>query len=105
MIDLLSLNGFVTFAKFSVEMISSVFGLIRKGDVMFSIDLKNSYFQIPVHLKSRPYLQFVVQRKVYQFRIICFGISTAPQVFTRGFDLVSQWAHQRGIWLFRYLDD
>ena len=36
---------------------------------------------------------------------LCFGLSTAPQVFTRVFAAVSAWAHSRGIRLLRYLDD
>ena len=42
---------------------------------------------------------------VYQFKALCFGLSTAPQVFTRVFAAVSAWAHSRGISLLRYLDD
>ena len=42
---------------------------------------------------------------VYQFRALCFGLSTAPQVFTRVFAVVSAWAHSHGIRLLRYLDD
>ena len=42
---------------------------------------------------------------VYQFRALCFGLSTAPQVFTRVFAAMSAWAHSHGIRLLRYLDD
>ena len=42
---------------------------------------------------------------VYQFRALCFGLSTAPQVFTRVFAAVSAWAHSHGILLLQYLDD
>ena len=42
---------------------------------------------------------------VYQFKALCFGLSTAPQVFTRVFAAVSAWAHSRGVRLLRYLDD
>ena len=42
---------------------------------------------------------------VYQFKALCFGLSTAPQVFTRVFAAVSAWAHSRGIRLLSYLDD
>ena len=42
---------------------------------------------------------------VYQFKALCFGLSTAPQVFTRVFAAVSAWAHSRAIRLLRYLDD
>ena len=42
---------------------------------------------------------------VCQFKALCFGLSTAPQVFTRVFAAVSAWAHSHGIRLLRYLDD
>ena len=31
---------------------------------MFSIDLKDTYFQIPVHPESRPYFRFCLGRRV-----------------------------------------
>ena len=42
---------------------------------------------------------------VYQFKALCFGLSTAPQVFTRVFATVSAWAHSCEVRLLRYLDD
>ena len=41
----------------------------------------------------------------YQFKALCFGLSTAPQVFTSVFVAVSAWAHSHRIRLLRYLDD
>ena len=43
--------------------------------------------------------------KVYQFRVLCFGLSTAPQVFTRVMAPVSAILHRMGVRLCRYLDD
>ena len=48
---------------------------------------------------------FSLESCVYQFRALCFGLSTAPQVFTRVFALVSEWAHGRGVHLLHYVDD
>ena len=73
--------------------------------MMFSIDLKDAYFQVPIHPHSRPYLWIMLNWKVYQFWALCIGLSSAPQVFTRVFTLASAWAHDRGIHLFHYLDD
>ena len=72
---------------------------------MASIDLKDAYFQIPIHQSFGKFLRFVCQGTVYQFKVLCFGLSTAPQVFTRVFSLISSWAYTRGIQLIRYLDD
>ena len=72
---------------------------------MASIDLKEAYLQVPVHPDSRRFLRFVAQGNVYQFSAICFGLSTAPQVFTRVMAPVSAILHSWGIRMRRYLDD
>ena len=41
--------------------------------------------------------------KVYQFKVLCFGLSTAPQVFTRVMAPVSVILHRMGVRLRRYL--
>ena len=84
-IDLSTLNGFIMVTKFQMETMTSVLGYIRKKDWMFSIDLKDVYFQIPVHPESPLFLRFCLEGRVYQFRALCFGLSTAPQVFTSVF--------------------
>ena len=99
------LCGFVMLTKFQMEMVASVLGSIRKGDWMFSIDLRDTYLQIPVHPESRLYLRFCFEEHVYQFRALFFGLSTAPQLFTRVFALISEWAHQRGVHVLQYLED
>ena len=105
MIDLSHLNGFVQQTPFKMETVASVLLSVREGDFLASIDLKDAYFQIPGHQVLRKLLRFLSGRVVYQFKALCFGLSTAPQVFTRVFAAVSVWAHSHGIRLLRYLDD
>ena len=104
-IDLSPLNGFVRQTPFKMETVTSVLSAIRGGDFLASIDLRDAYFQIPVHRSSRKYLRFLSCGTVYQFKVLCFGLSTAPQVFTKVFAPISAWAHRHGIRLLRYLDD
>ena len=103
-IDLSHLNDFVQLTSFKMETVASVLLSVREGNFLASLDLKNAYFQIPIHRSSRKLLRFTSEGTVYQFRALCFGLSTAPQVFTRVFAVVSAWAHS---WdqTFRYLDD
>ena len=105
MIDLSHLNEFVQLTPFKMETVSSVLLSVREGDFLASLDLKDAYFQIPVHPSSRKLLRFTSEGMVYQFRALCFGLSTAPQVFTRVFTAVSAWSHSHGIRLLWYLDD
>ena len=104
-ISLSHLNEFVHLTRFMMETVTSVLVSVREGDFLAFLDLKDAYFQIPIHRSSRKLLRFTSEGTVYQFRALCFGLSTAPQVFTRVFAVVSAWAHSHGIRLLRYLDD
>ena len=76
---------------------------VRRNDWMVSIDLKDAYLQIPIHPASRRFLRFTAGGRTWQFRILCFGVSTAPQVFTCMMALVSEFLHQLGVRMLRYL--
>ena len=104
-IDLSHLNRFVDVSHFQMETIQSVLLSVRQGDWMASIDLKEAYLQVPIHPSSRHLLRFVFLDQVYQFKALCFGLSTAPQVFTRVMAPVSAILHSMGIRMRRYLDD
>ena len=105
LIDLSHLNHFLASSPFKMETIQYVLLSVRPGDWMVSIDLKEAYLLIPVRLESRKYLRFVAFGCVYQFRALCFGLASAPQVFTRVMAPVSSILHSMGIRLRRYLDD
>ena len=104
-IDLSTLNDFITSSHFHMETPQSVLRSIRPGDRRISLDLQDAYLQVPVHHDSRRYLCFVVAGKSYQFRVLCFGLTTAPQVFTRIMAPVSAILHKYGVRMLRYLDD
>ena len=72
---------------------------------MVSIYLKDVYLQIPIHPSSRKYLGFTARGRAWQFKVLCFGLSTAPQVFSQVMALVSSFLHQSGVRMLRYLDD
>ena len=103
--DLSLLNKYINLSKFKIETSKMVLSSIRKGDWMVSIDLKDAYFHIPIHPDSRKYLRFVWKGRVWQFRSLCFGLSTAPQVFTRVMASVAAALHREGYRVLRYLDD
>ena len=90
---------------FHMETPQSVLHSIRQGDWMISLDLQDAYLQVPVHPESLRYLRFTMRGVPYQFRVLCFGLTTAPQVFTRLMAPISAILHRYGIRMLRYLDD
>ena len=75
------------------------------GDWMISLDLQDAYLQVPVHPDSRRYLRFCIGPRTFQFRALCFGLSSAPQVFTRVMAPISSLMYRQGFRILRYLDD
>ena len=104
-IDLSHLNRFVQLTRFKMETNQSVLCAVQRDDSLISIDLKDAYLQVPVHPDSRRYLRFVADGQVYQFKALCFGLFTAPQVFTRVMAPMSVILQDLGIRILRYLDD
>ena len=104
-IDLSHLNRFVRSSPFRMETAQSVLQSLRPGDWMVSFDLQDTYLQVPVHPNSRRYLRFCIGPHTFQFRALCFGLSFAPQVFTRVMAPISSIMHRHGFRTLRYLDD
>ena len=95
--DMFGLNGYVTLAKFKLKTVSLMLGSIKKRDFIFLIDLKDTYFQTPIHPNSWPHLWITLGGKVYQLRAV-FRPFYSSQIFTNVFALVSEGDHKRGIW-------
>ena len=72
---------------------------------MISLDLLDAYLQVPIHPESCRYRRFTMRGVPYQFRVLCFGLTTAPQVLTRLMAPISAILHRYGIRILRYLDD
>ena len=58
-INLSHLNDFVQLTSFKMETVASVLLSVREGDFLASLDLKDAYFQIPIHRSSRKLLRFM----------------------------------------------
>ncbi|XP_068214541.1 uncharacterized protein [Palaemon carinicauda] len=104
-LDVSALNLFVQKTKFNMETARSVLESLHQGDWMVSLDMQEAYFHILIHQNSWKYLRFVFMDKIYQFRALCFGLSTAPQIFTRVLSPLGNWLHLLGIRVSLYLDD
>lgn len=53
-----------------------------------SINLTAGYWQIPLREEDRDYNGFMLGTKVYRFKVLPFGITTAVASFTRAMSLI-----------------
>ena len=84
--------------------VHSVCAPVSKSGGLASFDLREAYIPVTVPPTSRPFLRFLFRDTVYQFQALCFGLSTAPPVFTWVLAPVSAILHSLGIRMRRYLD-
>ena len=61
---------------------------INRNDLAVSLDLSDAYLHVPMHRSTSWFLHFAIDRIVYSFKALPFGLSLAPWVFTRLVDAV-----------------
>ena len=82
-----------------------VFSALRKGQWGAKVDLKHTYFHIPLSEKFEHYIGFSFADGIFRFEAMPFGVNVAPQVFTHFVKvLLKHWCSQ-GITVYGYLDD
>ena len=104
-IDLKKLNQFIIVPSFKMETLFSIIAALQPNEWITKIDLKDAYHHILVHVNIRKYFRFVVAGTVYQFRVLPFGLSTAPREFTKTLAPVVHLLRSRGIQVHAYLDN
>jgi len=104
-LNLRPLNRYVPARSFKMETIKSVCNMLQKNDYLTSIDLADAFLHILIHPSHRKYLQFQWNGKQYQFRVLPFGLSLSPLVFTKVLKPVLRWARRLGIRISAYIDD
>ena len=78
---------------------------LRSGDWAATIDLKDAYLHFPIAEQHRRLLRFWWKGSSYQFRILPFGLSSAPRTFTRLTLPLVTLCRANGVRIIVYLDD
>ena len=104
-INLKELNTYVAPHHFKMEGLHTLKDLLKTGDWMTKVDLKDAYFMIPIHSSDRSALCFQVQSRHYQYTCLPFGLSCAPWVFTKTLKPVLTLLRELGVRLVAYIDD
>ena len=104
-INLKKLNSFVQTEHFKMEGIHMLKDLLKPGDWMTKVDLKDAYFMMPVATNHRRFLQFKCLGETYQFNCFPFGLSSAPWVFTKTTKPIVAILRTMGLRMIIYIDD
>ena len=104
-INLRQLNKHVFNKKFRMESLGNVRSLLKQGGFLIKIDLQDAYMSVPVAPKSRCLLVFIFDGKIYRFKVMPFGLNSAPRIFTKLFKPILRLLRSQGMLLIVYLDD
>lgn len=104
-LNLKNLNKNIVAPHFKMENIKAALKLLTRNCFMATLDLKDSYFLVPVAKKHKKYLRFVFKRKLYEFNCLPFGLCTAPHAFTKMMKPVVHFLRSKNLLSIIYLDD
>ena len=64
--------------------LAQVLSALDPGDWMVVLDLQDAYFHIPILQAHHRYLRFKMGLEHFQFKVLHFGLTSAPLLFTKG---------------------
>ena len=104
-LNLKPINSDIQKKSFKMENLNLVIEALHPGNWLAAIDLKDAYFHVPIHTSHYKYLRFAIQNKMYQYKVLPFGLTTSPRVFTKILAPVMGFLASNGIQVHPYLDD
>ncbi|MEZ0208865.1 MAG: reverse transcriptase domain-containing protein [Candidatus Paceibacterota bacterium] len=79
--------------------------MIRKGDLLTSIDIKQAFQHIKIAPNSTASLQFQANGNTFEFQTLPFGVSTAPSIWCSLLGEIIKTTRKEGIRISFYMDD
>lgn len=104
-LDLRPLNVYLKRLPFKMLHTRHILEAIEPGEWFTTVDLKDAYFHVPICKDHWKFLRFAFQGRAYEFRVLPFGLSLSPRVFTRVVAAALAPLQERGLKILPYLDD
>ena len=104
-INLKDLNQFVEKEHFKISGLHNFLQQIEKDDYMFTLDLSDAYFSIPLAEDQRKFFRFIWKNQIYEFLVMPFGLTSAPFIFTKLTKPIMAHLHSRGLRSNIFIDD
>ena len=89
-----------------MENLTTIKTLLKQGNFMMKLDLKDKYLTVAMNPQSQKYLRFIRKGKAYQFKALPLTWTfIAPLVFMKVLKPIAAFLRKQGIRLILYLDD
>ena len=78
-----NLNQYIPHHYFKTESLNSLRDILKQGNFICKLDLKDAYFCIPLAEESKKFARLYWEGDLYQFLCLCFELAPAPYVFPK----------------------
>ena len=96
-----TINQAVHVDKYPIPTISDLYAQLTGGQVCSKLDLSHAYQQVVLDADSQALTTINTQKGLYQYKRLCFGVSSAPGIFQRVMEQILQGVPMTVV----YLDD
>ncbi|XP_051565130.1 uncharacterized protein LOC127447349 [Myxocyprinus asiaticus] len=104
-LDLRVLNRALHRLPFKMLTQKRILASVRHQDWFAAVDLKDAHFHASVLPRRRPFLRFAFEGQAYQYKVLPFGLSLSPCIFTKVAEAALALLREMGICILNYLDD
>ncbi|KAL0161328.1 hypothetical protein M9458_045053, partial [Cirrhinus mrigala] len=104
-LDLRVLNRSLLRLPFKMLTSKCILSCVRHQDWFAAIDLKDAYFHVSILPRHRPFLRFAFEGRAYQYKVLPFGLSLSPRVFTKVAEGALNPLWRKAVRILNYLDD
>jgi Reverse transcriptase (RNA-dependent DNA polymerase) len=99
------INSGVVVDKFKMETLHKVCQVMKPGDYAFALDFKKGFMQVPLKRPFREYTYMCLRGKCYRWKVLMFGLATAPKDFSYIVKKVLGLLRQQGVRNAFFIDD
>jgi len=104
-INMQLLNIAISPPHFKYKDLASLAPLLKEGDYMTTIDLKDGFFHVPILPSHQSLMSFQWEGKTYVFQVLPFGMSALPWLFTCFVQATVHHLCHQGMRAMAYMDD
>ena len=73
------IKKYIVYRKFKMDTVLTCIQLVSQNDFLASLDLKDAYYSLGVHVHFQKYLKFIWRGKHYKFVVGPMGLAPGPR--------------------------
>ena len=101
-VDSRALNKQTVKNSYPLPRIDDLYDKLAGSTVFTTLDMQSAYYQVRLHPEDVPKTAFTTPLGLYEFKVLCFGLTNAPATFQ---SLMNEVLHEVRHFCLVYLDD